>query len=128
MKVLLVDDSSTMRRIQKNVLAKLGHTDIVEAEDGVAAQVKLEHTEVDLILLDWNMPNMDGLTLLKSIRACEQKRGMPLGEGVKVIMTTALDDGENVFGAFKSGCEAYVVKPIDKNKLLEEVRNLAWIE
>ena len=113
MKVLLVDDSSTMRRIQRNVLAKLGYTDIVEAEDGLSAQVKLERIQVDLILLDWNMPNIDGLTFLKALR----------GEGVStpVIMVTTEGQKDNVITALQSGANSYVVKPFTPDILEKRI-------
>ena len=113
MKVLLVDDSSTMRRIQRNVLAKLGYTDIVEAEDGLSAQVKLERIQVDLILLDWNMPNIDGLTFLKALR----------GEGVStpVIMVTTEGQKDNVIAALQSGANSYVVKPFTPDILEKRI-------
>jgi len=113
MKVLLVDDSSTMRRIQKNVLAKLGHTDIVEAEDGLSAQVKLERIQVDLILLDWNMPNVDGLTFLKALR--EKDVSTP------VIMVTTEGQKENVITALQSGANSYVVKPFTPDILQKRI-------
>ncbi|NQT19185.1 MAG: response regulator [Planctomycetes bacterium] len=113
MKVLLVDDSSTMRRIQKNVLSKSGHTDVIEAADGISAQIKLESGEVDLILLDWNMPNMDGLTFLKTIR--EQ------GVSTPVIMVTTEGQKENILTALQSGANSYVVKPFTPDVLTKRI-------
>lgn len=116
MKVLLVDDSSTMRRIQKNVLNGLGHTDIVEADDGVSAQLKLERNQVDLILLDWNMPNMDGLTFLRAIRES--------GVSTPVIMVTTEGQKENVLTALQSGANSYVVKPFTPDVLIKRINDV----
>ncbi len=116
MKVLLVDDSSTMRRIQKNVLAKLGLTDVIEADDGVSAQIKLENKKVDLILLDWNMPNMDGLTFLKYIRE--------IGVTTPVIMVTTQGEKENVLEALQAGANSYVVKPFTPEILTKRINDV----
>lgn|GEM_PF-281106 len=113
MRVLLVDDSTTMRRIQKNLLAKLGYTDIIEADNGVSAQVKIESVHVDLILLDWHMPLMDGLTFLKNIRG----RGI----ATPVIMVTAEGEKENVLKAIRSGANGYVTKPFTPDVLAERI-------
>ena len=113
MKILLVDDSTTMRRIQKNLLAKLGYTDTIEADNGVSAQVKIESVHVDLILLDWHMPLMDGLTFLKNMR----------GRGITtpVIMVTAEGEKENVLKAIRSGANGYVTKPFTPDVLGERI-------
>ena len=94
MKVLLVDDSLTMRRIQKTQLTKLGISDIVEAVDGEDGLGKLASSmPIDIILLDWNMPNMDGLTFLKKIKADDQYKD------VKVLMCTSESEKSKVVGA-----------------------------
>ena len=86
MKILLVDDSRTIRNIQKNVLAQMGHTDILEAADGVEALKLLESETPDLVLVDWNMPNMDGLTLVSRIR--QKDTALPL-----IMVTTEAEKG-----------------------------------
>ena len=103
MKVLLVDDSRTIRNIQKNVLAQMGHTDILEAGDGVEAMKLLESEAPDLVLVDWNMPNMDGLTLVTRIR--QRDKTLPL-----IMVTTEAEKGR-VVEAIKAGVNNYVVKP-----------------
>ncbi|HUW82927.1 MAG TPA: response regulator [Phycisphaerae bacterium] len=103
MKVLLVDDSRTIRNIQKNVLAQMGHTDILEAADGVEALKLLESETPDLVLVDWNMPNMDGLTLVSRIR--QKDRALPL-----IMVTTEAEKGR-VIEAIKAGVNNYLVKP-----------------
>jgi len=103
MKVLLVDDSRTIRNIQKNVLAQMGHTDILEAGDGVEALKVLESETPDLVLVDWNMPNMDGLTLVARIR--EKDKTLPL-----IMVTTEAEKGR-VVEAIKAGVNNYLIKP-----------------
>ncbi len=82
----------------------------------------------DLICLDIMMPNMDGREALKAIRQIEHEHGINGLDGVKVIMTTALGDSKSVIGSFREGCEAYIVKPVEKTKLLEEMEKLGLIE
>jgi len=111
MKILLVDDSRTIRNIQKNVLAQLGHgaTDIFEAADGVEALKALGSDRPDLVLIDWNMPNMDGLTLVRKIR--EKDKELPL------IMVTTEAEKSRVLEAIKAGVNNYVVKPFTADTL-----------
>lgn len=115
MKILLVDDSRTIRNIQKNVLAQLGHTDtdIVEAADGVEALKALASDRPDLVLIDWNMPNMDGLTLVQKIR--EKDKGLPL------IMVTTEAEKSRVLEAIKAGVNNYVVKPFTAEALSAKI-------
>ncbi|QNN21224.1 response regulator [Planctomycetales bacterium ZRK34] len=103
MKVLLVDDSRTMRNIQKNCLTQIGFTDIIEACDGLDALSKAQASPPDLILLDWNMPNMDGLTFLKTFRKTNPS--------TPVIMVTTEAEKTRVIEAIKAGVNNYVVKP-----------------
>ncbi len=116
MKILLVDDSSTMRRIQKNQLVGLGFSDIVEAENGKAAyDILTADTTIDMVFLDWNMPEMDGLTLLKHIRET------PALNRVKVIMCTSEADKSKVMEALKAGANNYIVKPFTPEVLKEKL-------
>jgi two-component system, chemotaxis family, chemotaxis protein CheY len=115
-KLLLVDDSSTMRRIQKNVLTKCGYTDVVEAEDGVNALAKMQSGKMDMILLDWNMPNMDGLTFLKTIR--ERNDGTP------VIMVTTEGEKDRVLTALQAGANSYVIKPFTPELLIKRIQEV----
>jgi len=109
MKIMLVDDSRTIRNIEKNVLSQLGYTDIMEAGDGVEALSQLETGMPDLFLIDWNMPNMDGLTLVKKIR--EQDKNVP------IIMVTTEAEKTRVVEAIKAGVNNYVVKPFTTETL-----------
>lgn len=116
MRILLVDDSSTMRRIQKNQIMGLGITDIHEAENGQDALEKLaDLMPVDLILLDWNMPAMDGFTFLKAVRANEAYKQ------VKIIMCTSESEKSRVVEALKVGANNYIVKPFSPEALKEKL-------
>lgn len=113
MKVLLVDDSRTIRNIQKNVLAQLGHTDIVEAGDGFEALAVLAKETPDLMLVDWNMPNMDGITLVRKVRETNKK--------IPIIMCTTEAQKDRVIEAIKAGVNNYVVKPFNVESLAEKI-------
>lgn len=116
MRLLLVDDSSTMRRIQKNQLTALGIADILEAENGEDAWQKLtDNMPIDLILLDWNMPVMDGFTLLKKVRADDTFKQ------VKIIMCTSESEKSRVVEALKAGANNYIVKPFSPESLKEKL-------
>ena len=115
MKVLTVDDFPTMRRIVKTLLRQLGYSNISEAEDGLAALAKLKQEKFDLVLLDWNMPKMTGLELLKAIRADENMRQIP------VIMITAEGRKEDVIEAAKAGVNNFIVKPFTAETLEEKL-------
>ncbi len=113
MKIMLVDDSRTMRNIQKTVLAQIGHTDLIEASDGLDAMSKLQASAPDLILLDWNMPNMDGLTFLKKLRETNK--------AVRVIMVTTEAEKARVIEAIKAGVNNYVIKPFTPEQLNQRI-------
>ena len=113
MKILLVDDSRTIRNIQKNVLAKLGYEDVMEASDGVEALGVIGQTRPDLVLVDWNMPNMDGITLVRKIR--ETDKQLPL------IMVTTEAEKRRVIEAIQAGVNNYVVKPFTAETLGEKI-------
>jgi len=118
MKFLVVDDFSTMRRIVRNLLKELGFTNVDEAEDGVVALQKLEAGSFDFVVTDWNMPNMDGLTLLQRIRQSPQLRHLP------VLMITAEAKKENIIAAAQSGASGYVVKPFTSATLSEKLQKI----
>ena len=100
---LVVDDFNTMRRIVRNLLKELGFTNVEEAEDGVDALNKLQAGNFGFVITDWNMPNMDGLELLHSIRADGKLSAMP------VLMVTAEAKKENIIAAAQAGASGYVV-------------------
>lgn len=116
MKILLVDDSATMRRIQRTQLGNLGITNILEAGDGEdALGVLQENMPVDAILLDWNMPVMDGLTFLKKVRSNGAY------SGVKIVMCTSESEKKKVIEAMKEGANNYIVKPFTVESLKERI-------
>lgn len=118
MKFLVVDDFSTMRRIVRNLLKELGYTNVDEAEDGVQALAKLRSDKYDFVVSDWNMPNMDGLTMLKQIRSDEALSRLP------VLMVTAEAKKENIIEAAKAGASGYVVKPFTAATLDEKLAKI----
>lgn len=113
MKVLLIDDSKTMRNIQKSVLTQLGYTDIHEACDGQDALSRVGALQPDIILVDWNMPNMDGLTFVKQFRA--------INKTVPLIMVTTEAEKSRVIEAIKAGVNNYVVKPFTPDLLSQRI-------
>jgi two-component system chemotaxis response regulator CheY len=116
MRILLVDDSATMRRIQKTQLMGLGMTDIVEAENGKAGYDALTRDPaIEMMFLDWNMPEMDGITLLRNIRANQSLNH------VKICMCTSEADKSKVMEALKEGANNYIVKPFTPEILKEKL-------
>ena len=115
MKFLVVDDFSTMRRIVRNLLKELGFTNVDEAEDGLVALQKLEAGDFDFVVTDWNMPNMDGLTLLQRIRQSPAHKHLP------VLMITAEAKKENIIAAAQAGASGYIVKPFTAATLSEKL-------
>jgi two-component system chemotaxis response regulator CheY len=116
MNILLVDDSKIMRNIQKKVLTELGGVEFFEAGDGIEALgvIAGHQGKFDVILVDWNMPNMDGITLIRKIR--EKDKATPL-----VMATTEAEKGR-VLEALKAGVNNYVVKPFTPEALLEKIK------
>jgi two-component system, chemotaxis family, chemotaxis protein CheY len=131
MKILVAEDDFTSRLVIQKLLEPFG--DVHAAVDGREAleafQAAHDSSEpYDLVCLDIMMPELDGQAVLKEIRRVEEAAELSGLKGVKVIMTTALDDGKNVMAAFRAQCEAYLVKPIDKAKLIQHLRELKLIE
>ncbi len=118
LKVLVVDDMSTMRRILKNVLKQIGYTDLHEAEDGAVGLKKLREGGFGLVVSDWNMPVMSGIELLRAIRADSDIKHLP------VLMVTAEAQKENIIEAVQAGVNNYVVKPFTADALLEKLENI----
>lgn len=116
--IITVDDSSTMRRIIKNTLTKLGFTNVLEAANGVEGLDVLAKNNVDMIITDWNMPEMDGLTFVKTIRSKEEFKDTP------ILMVTTEAAKEDILTALRSGVNNYVVKPFTPDTLQEKVNKL----
>ena len=104
-RILIVDDFSTMRRIVKNLLSDLGFTNFAEADDGTTALVELQKAKFDLVVTDWNMPGMPGIDLLKAIRADATLAKIP------VLMVTAEAKREQIIEAAQAGVNGYIIKP-----------------
>jgi two-component system chemotaxis response regulator CheY len=117
-KFLVVDDFSTMRRIVRNLLKELGYTNVEEAEDGVMGLNMLRNGDFEFVVSDWNMPNMDGLTMLQNIRADPKLAKLP------VLMVTAEAKKENIIAAAQAGANGYVVKPFTAATLEEKLAKI----
>ncbi len=123
MKIITIDDSSTMRRIIKNTLQRIGYgSDVLEAEDGKQALDILSQNKVDLIITDWNMPNMDGLTFVKKIRSMSEWDDVP------IIMVTTEAAKEDILEALKAGVNNYIVKPFTPEVLKEKIEVVMGIK
>jgi len=114
-KILAVDDSPTMRRIVVNTLKRIGFNDVVEATNGKDALVKLYSEKIDFIITDWNMPEMNGLELVKKVRADERFKDLP------IIMVTTEGGKAEVITALKAGVNNYIVKPFTPQVLKEKL-------
>jgi len=118
MKILVVDDFATMRRIMKNILKQIGFSNIIEADDGTTALEELKKTSVDLIISDWNMPKMTGLDLLKEVRNTDGLKEVPF------LMVTAEAQKQNVIDAVQAGVTNYVVKPFTAEAISEKLEKI----
>ena len=118
MRVLVVDDFSTMRRIIKNILKQLGFNNIVEADDGAAAWEILNKDQVDFIVSDWNMPQMTGIELLRKVRASEEFADLPF------LMVTAEAQQENIIEAVQAKVSNYIVKPFTTETLGQKIHKI----
>jgi two-component system chemotaxis response regulator CheY len=118
MKILIVDDFSTMRRIVKNLLRDLGFTNTHEADDGLTALPMLETGNFDFLVTDWNMPGMTGFDLLKNCRADPKLKDLP------ILMVTAEAKREQIVAAAQAGVNGYVVKPFTAAVLKEKIEKI----
>ena len=118
MDVLVVDDFATMRRILKNILKQIGFTKISEADDGKSALNMLKKQKFDLVLCDWNMPEMPGIELLKKVRADDGLKDMPF------VMVTAEAQKDNIIQAVQAGVSNYVVKPFTAETISEKLEKV----
>ncbi|MGC9127696.1 MAG: chemotaxis response regulator CheY [Acidithiobacillus sp.] len=114
-RILVVDDFATMRKVVRSLLGTLGFSNIQEAEDGVQALRTLQNQSFDFVVSDWNMPNMQGIDLLRAIRADPNLRTLP------VLMVTAEAKRENILEAAQAGVNGYIVKPFNAETLREKL-------
>ena len=119
-KVLVVDDSAVMRQIIKKNLKELGFSELSEAENGAAGLKKAGEEPVDLIVSDWNMPNMTGLEVLKAVRADASLKG------IAFIMGTSASDKEKIMEAVQAGVDQYLVKPFNAMQLEEKIKAIKF--
>jgi len=115
MKVLIVDDFATMRRIVRNILKQIGFTNMIEADNGKAALKVLEKENIDLIMCDWNMPEMPGIDLLKTLKSDDELKKIPF------VMVTAEAQKDNIIEAVKAGVSSYIVKPFNAETVSEKL-------
>lgn len=118
MSILVVDDFATMRRIVKNILKQLGYENILEADDGASALEVLKREKIQFIISDWNMPQMSGIELLKTVRATEAWKDLPF------LMVTAEGQKENVIEAVKNRVDNYIIKPFTPETLMEKINKI----
>lgn len=118
MRILVVDDFSTMRRIVRNLLKENGFTNVDEAEDGSAALHKLKNGHYDFVISDWNMPNMTGIELLEAVRKDSTLKHLPF------LMITAEAKRENIIAAAQAGASGYIVKPFTASTLDEKLSKI----
>jgi two-component system chemotaxis response regulator CheY len=114
--IMIVDDSTTMRKITKHHLSQLGFSKIIEAANGTEGLKKLDEEKIDLILCDWNMPEMNGLQFLHTLR--EKNKEIP------VIMLTTVSTQEEVLAALKAGATSYITKPFTRDDLKEKIQQI----
>jgi two-component system, chemotaxis family, chemotaxis protein CheY len=117
-KIMVVDDFATMRKVIRNLLKQVGYENIVEAEDGIIALKTLKSQKIDLVISDWNMPNMTGLELLKAVRSDEDLKPTPF------LMVTAEALQDNVIAAVKAGVSNYIVKPFTAEVLNDKITKI----
>lgn len=115
MRVLIVDDFSTMRRIIKNILRQIGFNNVVEADDGTTAWDVLNKDKIDFIISDWNMPQMTGIELLRKVRASEEFGDLPF------LMVTAEAQQENIIEAVQAKVSNYIVKPFTPEVMKQKI-------
>jgi len=120
-KILIADDMQSMRSLMKSILVKAGFIDLTEADNGQAAMTKIQETNFDLVICDWDMPQMTGIQVLESIRADDALYKTPF------IMVTANADRDKVTSAINAGTDGYVIKPLQPDTLLKIIAKLLAI-
>lgn len=118
LKILAVDDSPTMRRIIVNTLKRAGYPNVIEAKDGKDALAKLRVESINFVITDWNMPEMDGLTFVNTMRSDEALKSIP------VLMVTTRSVKDDIIDAMKAGVNSYIVKPFTPDTLREKIEQV----
>lgn len=118
LKILAVDDSPTMRRIIINTLKRAGFNDVVEANDGKDALAKMKVETVNFVITDWNMPEMDGLTFVTTLRSMDEYKSLP------ILMVTTRSVKDDILEAMKAGVNNYIVKPFTPDTLKEKIESI----
>ena len=118
LKILAVDDSPTMRRIIINTLKRAGYSDVIEANDGKDALAKMKVETVNFVITDWNMPEMDGLTFVTTLRSMDEYKNLP------VLMVTTRSVKDDILEAMKAGVNNYIVKPFTPDTLKEKIESI----
>jgi two-component system chemotaxis response regulator CheY len=118
MKVLIVDDFATMRKIVRNILKQIGFTNIAEADDGNTGLKALQKEKFDLVLCDWNMPEMPGIDLLRAVRSDDALKDIPF------VMVTAEAQKDNIVEAVKEGVSNYIIKPFTADTVHEKLKKV----
>jgi len=118
LKILAVDDSPTMRRIIINTLKRAGYNEVVEATDGKDAMAKLKVEEVNFVITDWNMPEMDGLTFVTTLRSMEKYKSIP------ILMVTTRSVKDDIVNALKAGVNNFIVKPFTPDTLKQKIEQI----
>jgi two-component system, chemotaxis family, chemotaxis protein CheY len=131
MKSLIVEDDPTSRFMLQQLLMPFGEVCLAEkGTEAIGAFViaRRKRAPFDLVCLDIMLPEMDGQEVLRTIRSLEETEGILRGDGVKVIMTTVLDDKDHIFSSFREFCDGYLIKPFDKAKLMEHLNNFGLLD
>lgn len=115
LKILAVDDSPTMRRIILNTLKRAGYPDVIEASDGKDAMAKMKVEDINFVITDWNMPEMDGLTFVTTLRSMPEFKDLP------ILMVTTRSVKEDIVEAMKAGVNSYIVKPFTPDTLKSKI-------
>ncbi len=118
LKILAVDDSPTMRRIIMNTLKRAGYEDVVEASDGKDALAKMKVDKFNFVITDWNMPEMDGLTFVTTLRSSDEYKALP------ILMVTTRSVKDDIVEALKAGVNNYIVKPFTPDTLKEKIEQV----
>jgi two-component system, chemotaxis family, chemotaxis protein CheY len=131
MKALIVEDDPTSRFMLQEFLEPFGIVSLAEkGTEAIGAFVVASQKKepFDLVCLDIMLPGMDGQEVLRTIRTIEEDAGIFKGDGVKVIMTTVLDDKDHIFSSFRDFCDGYLVKPFKKAQLMDHLKNFGFIQ